>query len=72
MAEIFVVLREEGIDVEAALQKSQDKSSCASKEVEQQLPAPAGQLSSPPPPVDVACRPPRNAWVLVLMTHSIA
>ena len=59
MAEIFGVLREAGIDVEAALQKSQDKSSCASKEVEQQLPAPADQLISPP--VDVACRPLRNA-----------
>ena len=59
MAEIFGVLREAGIDVEAALRKSQDKSSCASKEVEKQLPAPADQLISPP--VDVACRPQRNA-----------
>ena len=71
MAEIIGALREVGIDVEAALRKSQGKSSCASKEVEQQLAAPAGE-PSPPPPVNLACRTLRIAWVLVMIswTHS--
>ena len=72
MDEIFGKLRAVRIDVDAALRAAQGKSSCTSKEVEQKLPAPPGQLSNPPPPVDVACRPSRNAWVLFLMTHYIA
>jgi len=67
MDEIFGKLRAAGIDVEVALGASHGKSSCAAKEVEQQLAAPAGERS-PPPPVDVACRPPRHAWVLVMMS----
>ena len=71
--EIFGKLRAAGIDVEVALGASHGKSSCATKEVEQQLAAPAGELSppspgrrsmpdpSPPPSVDVACRTPTNA-----------
>ena len=71
MDEIFGKLRVAGIDVDAALGASHGKSSCASKEVEQQLAAPAGE-HSPPPPVDVACYLSTNAWVLVMMirTHS--
>ena len=71
MNEIFGNLRATGIDVDTTLGASHGKSSCTAKEVEQLLAAPAGE-HSPPPPVDVACRFPKNAWVLVMMnwTHS--
>ena len=49
MDEIFGKLRAAGIDVEVALGASHGKSSCATKEVEQQLAAPAGELSPPSP-----------------------
>ena len=48
MDEIFGKLRAAGIDVDAALGKSHGKSRCASKEVEQQLAAPAGEHSPLP------------------------
>ena len=60
MDEIFGNLRTAGIDVDTALGASLGKSIGASKEVEQQIAAPAGE-HSPPPPVDVACRPPTYA-----------
>ena len=49
MDEIFGKLRAAGIDVEVALGASHGKRSCAAKEVEQQLAAPAGKHSPPSP-----------------------
>ena len=55
--DIFATLRAAGIDVEAALlAAAHGKSSCASKEVEQQdLEAAATAFPNPPPPVYAAC-----------------